>query len=433
MVLDNVSFTIPDGASVAIVGKSGSGKSSLVQAMSGLARPEFGEIIVNGHDILKLSEKQVDSFRAKAMGFVFQSFFVQNHQTCGQNISLPLEILGVAMEQRDAMINEALRAVGLLDKKDIKAINLSGGQKQRLAIARAIINRPRFLFADEPTGNLDSVTGQAIEELLFWCNKVNLSTLIMVTHDPDLAARCDMQIVISDGKVANIIENGRSMPAPQTIMTKQNFGQLVRQPPVQPLQVAQPVAPVAQPVAAIPAVPATQVPPAPVLAPVLASAPQLGAQPAPVNPTPQYVQTAPPVQSAQPVQQLQPAPQVVAQLAQPNVAPQAIAPAQPVQTAAPVPQPVLSTLPTPSVLPAPAAQPVAPVPQPTAQPVQPPAPAPTPQPKSAPGVKQPKIIQPLHDIAPATMSVRAVRSNLPLQPQPVVAASSQPAVGGPAT
>lgn len=209
MVLDNVSFTIPDGASVAIVGKSGSGKSSLVHAMSGLARPELGEVIIDGHDILGFTRRQVDLFRLTQMGFIFQSFFVQTHQTCYENVSLPLEILGVAAPKRGPLIEEALNAVGLLDKKTVYARDLSGGQKQRLAVARAIVSRPKILFADEPTGNLDTITGEAIEKLLFWCNENYKMTLIIVTHDEELAQKCDLQIMIKDGKVDSIIDHGK--------------------------------------------------------------------------------------------------------------------------------------------------------------------------------------------------------------------------------
>lgn len=214
MVLDNVSFSIPDGASVAIVGKSGSGKSSLVHAMSGLSKPELGEVVIDGEDILQLPQKQIDQFRLKTMGFIFQSFFVQTSQTCFENVSLPLEILGVPVEEREALVDEALKAVGLFDKKMIYAHDLSGGQKQRLAVARAIVNRPHILFADEPTGNLDSLTGKAIEELLFWCNRMYKITLIIVTHDKELAQKCDMQITIRDGKVASITDKGRTIPVP---------------------------------------------------------------------------------------------------------------------------------------------------------------------------------------------------------------------------
>lgn len=202
--LKDVNFTIPDGASVAILGKSGSGKSTLMHAMSGLDRPEKGEVIINGRDILKLKQKQVDSFRSKQMSFIFQSFFVQANETCYDNVSLPLEIAGVSPRRRRAKVEAALQAVELLDKKKSRARDLSGGQKQRLAIARAIVNEPNILFADEPTGNLDSVTGDVVENLLFGYNKARGVTLIIVTHDPDLAAKCDMLVTIKDGQIESI-------------------------------------------------------------------------------------------------------------------------------------------------------------------------------------------------------------------------------------
>lgn len=206
VALDDVSFTIPDGASVAILGKSGSGKSTLMHAMSGLDRPEEGEVIIDGENILKLKAKAVDKFRATKMSFIFQSFFVQANETCYDNVSLPLEIANVSGGQRKKKVIAALEAVELGDKIKSKAKNLSGGQKQRLAIARAIVNDPKILFADEPTGNLDSTTGDVIENLLFSYTKNNGTTLIIVTHDPDLAAKCDIQIRIKDGKIESVSE-----------------------------------------------------------------------------------------------------------------------------------------------------------------------------------------------------------------------------------
>ncbi|QHN42537.1 ATP-binding cassette domain-containing protein [Candidatus Mycosynbacter amalyticus] len=204
VALDDVNLTIPDGASVAIIGKSGSGKSTLMHAMSGLDRPQDGAIVVNGDDILKLKPKKVDAFRAEQMSFIFQAFFVQANETCYDNVSLPLEIAKVSRGQRKPKVLAALKAVGLEDKVKSKAKDLSGGQKQRLAIARAIVNRPKILFADEPTGNLDSTTGDAIERLLFAINKKSGVTLVIVTHDADLAAKCDMQIQIKDGRVQSV-------------------------------------------------------------------------------------------------------------------------------------------------------------------------------------------------------------------------------------
>ena len=203
--LKNVSFTIPDGASVAIVGKSGSGKSTLMHAISGLDSPNEGEVIIDGQDILKLKSKQVDRFRAEKIGFIFQSFFVQANESVIDNISLPLEIANVPMKQRKLKIEKALESVELSEKKNNKAKDLSGGQKQRLAIARAIVNEPGIIFADEPTGNLDSVTSDTIEKLLFSYNKDNGVTLIIVTHDHDLAKLCDMQIYVKDGQIDKIV------------------------------------------------------------------------------------------------------------------------------------------------------------------------------------------------------------------------------------
>ncbi len=202
--LKDISFTIPDGVTVAIVGKSGSGKSTLMHAMSGLDRPEVGEVIIDGENILKLKPKMVDKFRSEKMAFIFQSFFVEGNDTCFSNVSLPLEIARIPKRRRKALIMQALRDVELQDKVKQKARNLSGGQKQRLAVARAIVNKPRVLFADEPTGNLDSVTGARVEKLLFDYAKNNHATLIIVTHDHEIAARCDMRIYTKDGQIEKI-------------------------------------------------------------------------------------------------------------------------------------------------------------------------------------------------------------------------------------
>ncbi len=204
--LDDVSFDIKNGQSVAIIGKSGSGKSTLMHVMSGLDHPQQGQVIVDGINILQMSQKQIDQFRANKMGFIFQSFYVQGKESCALNVSLPLEIANVELSKRKSMVRQALKDVELLDKINNKAADLSGGQKQRLAIARAIVNRPKIIFADEPTGNLDSVTGKKVEDLLFSYNKNKKTTLIIVTHDNDLANRCDVQIHIKDGKINKIVD-----------------------------------------------------------------------------------------------------------------------------------------------------------------------------------------------------------------------------------
>ena len=212
VALNDVSLRIPTGVSVAILGKSGSGKSTLMHAISGLDRPQQGEVIIDGQDILKLKQKQVDEFRARKIGFIFQSFFVQGNESVVDNVSLPLEIVKMPRGLRESKINEALKAVDLYEKRKNRAKDLSGGQKQRLAIARAIVGSPQIIFADEPTGNLDSETGAKVEELLFNYNKQEGATLIIVTHDVDLAKKCDYQILIKDGKIkgSNIPKEGKS-------------------------------------------------------------------------------------------------------------------------------------------------------------------------------------------------------------------------------
>ncbi len=205
--LSDVSFDIEDGSTVSIMGKSGSGKSTLMHIMSGLDHPDTGEVIFGDKNLFALSRRKIDLFRAKVMSFIFQAFFVEPNQTCYQNVALPLEIAGIKKSRRRAMILDALEKVELSDKIDSRARDLSGGQKQRLAIARAIVLEPKLIFADEPTGNLDSTTGELIIDLLFDLNKTLGSTLIVVTHDEDLASRCQTQIVLMDGKIASIKSN----------------------------------------------------------------------------------------------------------------------------------------------------------------------------------------------------------------------------------
>ena len=206
--LDDVSLTIPEDEITAIIGKSGSGKSTLMHVMSGLDHATSGEVLIDGENIGTFKQKKMDMFRAQVMSFVFQSFFVQGNETCYDNVSLRLETAGVPRSKRRAMITSALQAVDLGDKIKSKAKDLSGGQKQRLAIARAIVSRPKILFADEPTGNLDTTTGDLVERLLFGYARKSGANLIVVTHDDDLAAKCDRRIYIKDGKVEKI-EGGK--------------------------------------------------------------------------------------------------------------------------------------------------------------------------------------------------------------------------------
>ena len=199
--LKGVSLEIEKGESVAIIGKSGSGKSTFMHILALLDQPTSGEIILDGQAVTSIKKKALDKTRNKEFGFVFQQFFMNPKDTVLNNVLLPLKIAGVPNKQRKQMAMDALKSVELADKWNNKANNLSGGQKQRVCIARALVNNPQIIFADEPTGNLDSTTGDKIENLLFDLNKEKGITLIIVTHDPELAARCDRQIHVRDGEI----------------------------------------------------------------------------------------------------------------------------------------------------------------------------------------------------------------------------------------
>ena len=202
--LSGINFNVDDRSTVSIIGKSGSGKSTLMHIMSGLDRPSAGTVVINGTDVFQMKDKAIDNFRATQMSFIFQAFFVEANQTCYENVMLPLEIARVPIAKRKALVMEALKSVELDEKAKSLASTLSGGQKQRLAIARAIVNKPDIIFADEPTGNLDSTTGEKIMKLLFGLNKRLGVTIVLVTHDSELAERCGTQIRLKDGHVEAI-------------------------------------------------------------------------------------------------------------------------------------------------------------------------------------------------------------------------------------
>lgn len=200
--LRDVSLAIESGESVAIIGKSGSGKSTLMHLLAALDRPTAGQILVGGVDITRKKAGVIDKLHNKYFGFVFQQFFMNADNTVLENVILPLKIAGIPARVRKARGLEALKAVDLVEKANARANDLSGGQKQRLVIARAIIHNPLVLFADEPTGNLDSATGAKIENLLFSLNQQGI-TLVIVTHDEDLARRCSRRIEIKDGQIVS--------------------------------------------------------------------------------------------------------------------------------------------------------------------------------------------------------------------------------------
>lgn len=199
--LKSVDLDILEGESVAIVGKSGSGKSTLMHLLALLDTPTSGTVKIDGQESTKLSKRQLNKLRNSRFGFVFQQFFMNPKDTVLDNVMLPLKIAGIPRRKRKHMAMEALKIVDLTSKAKNKATDLSGGQKQRVCIARAIVNNPKIIFADEPTGNLDSATGDKITDLLFELNEKQGVTLIVVTHDEDLAKLCKRIIRISDGKI----------------------------------------------------------------------------------------------------------------------------------------------------------------------------------------------------------------------------------------
>lgn len=197
--LKGVSFDIFAGESVAIVGKSGSGKSTLMHVLALLDAPSSGVVELEGVDTGTLRGRRLNTTRNKTFGFVFQQFFLTANATVLENVILPMKIAGVRRGDRRRRGLAALEQLELDDKAKNRALNLSGGQKQRTVIARALVNNPRIIFADEPTGNLDTATGAVVEDILFSLNRENGITLIVVTHDEELAARCDRRILIRDG------------------------------------------------------------------------------------------------------------------------------------------------------------------------------------------------------------------------------------------
>jgi putative ABC transport system ATP-binding protein len=197
--LKGVSFDIRERESTAIAGKSGSGKSTLMHVLALLDAPSSGTVEVEGVDTSTLRGGTLNRTRNKTFGFVFQQFFLTGNSTVLENVILPLKIAGVGRSERRRRGHAALEQLELDDKAKNKAVNLSGGQKQRTVIARALVNNPRIIFADEPTGNLATATGAIVEDILFALNRENGITLIVVTHDEELANRCDRRLFIRDG------------------------------------------------------------------------------------------------------------------------------------------------------------------------------------------------------------------------------------------
>lgn len=197
-VLKDVNFSMEEGEYVAIMGPSGSGKSTLMNIIGCLDRPTSGAYFLGGEDILQYKDKEMSDVRLRSIGFVFQSFHLLPRQSALENVSLPLSYAGIPKKERRERAFKALERVGLADRVDFKPTQLSGGQKQRVAIARAIVNNPKILLADEPTGALDSKSGQQIMDLFQKLNDEGV-TIVMITHDSDIAEFAQRKIMIRDG------------------------------------------------------------------------------------------------------------------------------------------------------------------------------------------------------------------------------------------
>ena len=198
-ILQNIDFTVQPAETLALVGASGSGKSTLLGLLAGLDTPSSGTVLLDGTDIFALDEDGRAAFRKAKLGFVFQSFQLLAHLTALENVMLPLELRGDAGAREKA--TEMLGRVGLSSRLKHYPKFLSGGEQQRVALARAFVTEPPLLFADEPTGSLDAATGESVIQLMFELNRERGSTLVLVTHDPGMAARCGRTITIAAGRL----------------------------------------------------------------------------------------------------------------------------------------------------------------------------------------------------------------------------------------
>ncbi len=212
VALDDVSLDINRGDIVCLLGASGSGKSTFLNMLAGLEKPTRGEIWVGKVPVHKLNEEQVTLFRQKNIGFIFQAYNLMNAMTAEENVSLPLLFRGMAKEERLKRARRAMATVGLKGLEKRRPNQMSGGQQQRVGIARAIVGTPKIIFADEPTGNLDSVTTKEVMELIIDQVRTHKQTLILVTHDQSIASYADIIVTIRDG---NIIHIDRKDPPPE--------------------------------------------------------------------------------------------------------------------------------------------------------------------------------------------------------------------------
>lgn len=208
--LDDVSLMINDGEFVSIIGPSGSGKSTLMNIIGCLDKTTSGEYYVDGVEISKFTENQLAALRNKKIGFIFQGFNLLSKMTAAENVELPLIYQGLPKQERKKRVEKALDSVGMLERASHKPTELSGGQQQRVAIARALATNPSVILADEPTGNLDSKTGEEVMQILSDFNKTLGTTIVLITHDADIANHAKRVIKIYDGKIVEDRDHGEN-------------------------------------------------------------------------------------------------------------------------------------------------------------------------------------------------------------------------------
>ncbi|MDE1727351.1 MAG: ABC transporter ATP-binding protein [Thaumarchaeota archaeon] len=207
VALQDINFTVKKGEFVSIVGPSGSGKSTLLNMIGALDRPTSGQVYINGIDIFSLKDSEIATMRNNLIGFIFQSFNLINRTTVLKNVKLPSVISGMSTSEANMRAMKILEALGIADKATQKPVNLSGGQQQRVAIARSLVNNPAIVLADEPTGNLDTKTGEDVFDMLKTLSHKFKRTIIMVTHNPELSESTDRSILIRDGRIEQDVIN----------------------------------------------------------------------------------------------------------------------------------------------------------------------------------------------------------------------------------
>ncbi len=198
-IFQNLDFELQEGQQVAVMGRSGSGKSTLLSLISGIIKPDSGDIVLNGVSYKTLQESELNDFRANNIGFIFQNFHLVSYLNALENVMLPAKVCGIADPKEKA--TKLLESVGLSHRLDHLPSQLSGGEKQRVAIARALIHNPKIILADEPSGNLDDETGKAVMDILFELIRKNGTTLVLVTHARDVANRCEKIYTLSAGQL----------------------------------------------------------------------------------------------------------------------------------------------------------------------------------------------------------------------------------------